>query len=342
STEIYPLRPLRGEALRSIIEGPARLADISVDEHLVTRLIDDAGSGEALPLLAFTLAQLADGVSRGGQLSPARYDQLGGMQGALTRHADTALADAVRASGLTEREVLAGLTRLATVDETGRRTRQRIRLTGLAEPLRVALQVFVDRHLLVSDADADGHGWLAVAHEALLTRWQPLATATADVIDALRTARTVEHATAEWNSVGRPEHYLWDDKRLTATLTTLGIVGDNGSRNPAAPSIVELDTGALAFLDATARRVHATKQRERRRRTRTITVLASLLILALIATGIAVWQQQSAISAQRVAIARQLVAQAEVARDTDPRTALQLGLAAQRIHPDQETQSSLV
>ena len=57
-----------------------------------------------------------------------------------------------------------------------------------------------------------------MAHEALLTGWRPLDTATADITVALRTARTVEQAAAEWNSAGRPEHYLWDDKRLTATL----------------------------------------------------------------------------------------------------------------------------
>jgi hypothetical protein len=42
-------------------------------------------------------------------LTQTHYDDLGGVRGALTRHADTALAEAVRASGLTEREVLAGL-----------------------------------------------------------------------------------------------------------------------------------------------------------------------------------------------------------------------------------------
>ena len=52
-----------------MIEGPARLADIRVDPELVARLVTDTDTGEALPLLAFTLAQLAEGVGRGGQLS---------------------------------------------------------------------------------------------------------------------------------------------------------------------------------------------------------------------------------------------------------------------------------
>ncbi|MGH8923010.1 MAG: TIR domain-containing protein, partial [Actinomycetes bacterium] len=61
-----PLRPLHREALRTVIEGPAQQAGIGVDADLMTRLVADTDSGEALPLLAFTLAQLADGIPRGG------------------------------------------------------------------------------------------------------------------------------------------------------------------------------------------------------------------------------------------------------------------------------------
>jgi hypothetical protein len=50
--------------------------------------------------------------------------------------------------------------------------------------------------------------WLTVAHEALITGWRPLDTATADITIALCTARTVEQAAADWNSASRPEHYL--------------------------------------------------------------------------------------------------------------------------------------
>ena len=56
-----------------------------------------------------------------------------------------------------------------------------------------------------------------------------------------------------------------------------------------------------------------------------------LLILALAAAGVAVIQQRAAQERQLVAIARQLIAQADAAQNTDPRTALQLGIAAQRI-----------
>ena len=58
-TRTQTLRPLRPEALRSIIEGPAERAGLSIDADLVTRLVADTGGGEALPLLAYALEQLA-------------------------------------------------------------------------------------------------------------------------------------------------------------------------------------------------------------------------------------------------------------------------------------------
>ncbi|MGH8967573.1 MAG: ATP-binding protein, partial [Actinomycetes bacterium] len=125
-TRVYPLRPLRREALRLVIEGPAQLVGIGVEAHLVARLVEDTDSGEALPLLAFTLAQLAEGVGRNGQLSTTRYEQLGGVQGALTRQADTALAEALTAGGRSSEEVVTGLLRLVTVDEQGHPTRWRV------------------------------------------------------------------------------------------------------------------------------------------------------------------------------------------------------------------------
>ncbi|HEV7452882.1 MAG TPA: hypothetical protein VGO16_16150 [Pseudonocardiaceae bacterium] len=144
SIETYLLGLLDGKVLRDVIEQPAKVARFRLEDGLAGALVADTGSGEALPLLAFTLRRLADGLPVGGTLTVERYRELGGVRGALTQHADTALAEAVRASGLTEREVLAGLTRLVTIDETGRRARRRIKLTSLAEPLRVALQIFVD------------------------------------------------------------------------------------------------------------------------------------------------------------------------------------------------------
>ncbi|MGH3853780.1 MAG: TIR domain-containing protein [Pseudonocardiaceae bacterium] len=340
--EAYVLAPLDPEMLREVIDQPAKVARLRLDDGLAAVLVADTGSGEALPLLAFTLRQLADGLPVGGTLSLSRYGDIGGVQGALARHADATLAEAVRASGLTESEVLAGLTRLVTVDETGRRARRRIRLTGLPEPLRVALQVFVERRLLLSDTDEVGQVWLTVAHEALLTEWRPLDTTTADIITALHTARAVEQAAAEWASAGRAEYYLWDNKRLTATLATLGMAGDGGHSNPAAPPAVELDEEAREFLDATSRRVRAAKEHERRRNTSIIAVLSTLLVLALIASIVAFQQRGTAQTQRDTAIFNQITGQADQLRSTDVSLAAQLDLTAYRMQPTPNLRTALI
>jgi conflict system STAND superfamily ATPase/TIR domain-containing protein len=177
SIDAYVLAPLDREMLREVVEQPAQVARLRLEPGLAAQLVADTGGGESLPLLAFTLRQLAEGLPIDGTLTLSRYHSLGGVQGALTRHADAVHAEAIKVSGLTEPEVVAGLTRLVDIDPTGRRVRRRIKLTALTEPLRSALGVFVDRRLLLSDTDNDGQVWLTVAHEALLTAWRPLDSA---------------------------------------------------------------------------------------------------------------------------------------------------------------------
>ncbi|MBV9143072.1 MAG: TIR domain-containing protein [Pseudonocardiales bacterium] len=338
--EASVLAPLEREALREVVEQPAQVARLRLDPGLATRLVADTGGGEALPLLAFILHQLAEGLPAGGTVSLSHYHDLGGVHGALTQHADAALAEAVRVSGLTEREVLAGLTHLVTVDENGRRARRRITLTSLPTPLRDALGVFVEHRLLLRDT-TEGRVWLAMAHEALLTWWPPLNTATAEIIAALRAARAVEQAATEWINSGRAEYFLWGDQRLTATLATLGMTSDD-SRDPAASSTIELDDQAREFLKATTQRVTATKERERHHRTRIIAVLSTLLLLTTAASILAFQQRSTAQTQRDTAIFNQITAQADRLRSTDVSLAAQLDLTAYRMHPTPDLRTTLI
>ncbi|MGH3815400.1 MAG: TIR domain-containing protein, partial [Pseudonocardiaceae bacterium] len=349
-TRTYTLRPLRREALRAVIERPAQLAGIDVEDGLVDRLVDDTDSGEALPLLAFTLAQLAEGVSRGGRLSSARYNQLGGVQGALTWQADAALTDAITAGGRSRVQVIAGLLRLVTVDEQGRPTRWRVHRAELPDHVVTELNAFVARRLLTTDAD-NGTAVIGVAHEAFLSAWSPLAEAIAENVSALRARRAVEHAATEWDGDGRARERLWGGGQLAGAVADIGarISAGNapppGQRGPARwlprrPRVLVTDQIALS---PTARDfLHTSIRRDRFRRRRGVGVLSVLLILTLIAAGLAVDQQSRAQERQRVATARQLVAQAGTLLGSDPRTALRLGVAAERIHPGGETRGGLL
>jgi Novel STAND NTPase 1/TIR domain len=173
-----PLRPLDAAALAVAVVWPARVAGIGVDDALVARMVADTGTGEALPLLAYALEQVAAGVARGGRLTSERYDQIGGVAAALSAQADAALADARTRTGRGDDEVIAGLLRLVTVDDTGRPARRRVAHGELPDPVRVELAAFVDRRLLATD-EVDGVASVGVTHEALFTAWPPLAGAVA-------------------------------------------------------------------------------------------------------------------------------------------------------------------
>ena len=228
---VHALEPLRREALRDVIEGPAQLAGIDIDEDLVARLVAETDSGEALPLLAYTLAQLADGLGRGGRLLVSRYDQLGGVQGALARQADAALADAMSATGRGREQVVKELLRLVTVDEQGRPTRWRVHRDELPQPVAAELAAFVTRRLLTTDRD-DGRVVVAVAHEAFLSAWPPLATAITAASTALRARRQIEQAAADWTDHGQPPERLWERGQLAATLADIGARLQAGYQRP--------------------------------------------------------------------------------------------------------------
>ena len=276
ATTIYPLRPLHREALRLVIEGPARLVGIDVEDYLVARLVEDTDTGEALPLLAFILAQLAKGVHCGGQLSTARYDELGGVQGALTRQADEALAAAVDTAGCGREQVIAGLLRLVTVDEQGRPTRWRLNRSELPDHVVAELEPFITRRLLITDTD-NGSVVVGVAHEAFLSAWAPLAQAITANASALRARRVVEQAAAEWNKDGRPSVRLWERGQLAAAVADTGAHLQGGDL---LTDRVELSPRARVFLWFSIRR-------DRYRRGRAVTVLSVLLVLAVVASGFA-------------------------------------------------------
>lgn len=314
--DVVPLRPLSRDMLRVVIEEPARLSGLSIDVELVDRLIADTGSGDALPLLAFTLEQLATG---GETLSSERYKNIGGVQGALVRHADATLAKAVTASGASAEQVLGALVRLASFEET----RRRVDLSSLPESLRTALGVFVDERLLIAE-----HNWVEVVHEALLTAWPPLHAAINEKRAALLAARSVELATSDWLTAEVPEHVLWDADRLAAALN--------------AESVADLSTEAKSFLDASRIKVRETRTRERRRRTRVIAALSVLVVLFAAASVFARVQWNNADDNQRVAVGRSLLSQAETLRQTEAGTSLRLGIGAMSINQSSEARAGLV
>jgi WD40 repeat protein len=332
--ELFGLRPVDRARLARLITEPARVAGISIDRGLVERIVADTASGEALPLLAFTMHQLAEGVDRGGTLSSDRYDQLGGVNGALARQADAAEARARENSGRTSRDVISSLLQLVTVDDYGNPTRRRQPLAALEPTVRRELDAFVDTRLVTTDDTGEG-ATIGVTHEAFLSAWAPLRDAIAETSAALRMRRDVEYIAKEWIAGGRSRRQLWERGQLAAALETLqariGYTGILGQRaRDLALARVTLNNDARRFLVASIRR-------DTLRRRRSTMILTGLLLVAVLAAAGAIVLRQQAQDQQRLAIARQLIAEARSAVAKDPRTALRLAVAAYSIHPSAET-----
>lgn len=347
-----------------MIEEPARVAGITVQPELVTRLVEDTDTGEALPLLAFTLAQLAADIGRGGRLSMARYDQLGGVQGALISQADRALADALEVNHRTRDQVISGLLRLVTVNEEGHPVRWLVARDELAAPVKAELEAFTAKRLLTADVQADGTVVLGVTHEAFLSAWPPLASAINAAAAALRARRAVELAAAEWDDAGRQSLLLWERGQLAAAVEGTGARRAARRSDSGLPEPRSTWTRLVRFRPYRRRVLHTDKVelsprardflnrsigRDRTRRWRATTILSVLLVLAIVGGAIAFVQQQEAQAQKRIAqqqlriaTARQLIAEAGPALDDDPFEALQLGIAAQGIEDNPETRASLV
>jgi len=366
----FPLRPLGRDMLRVVITEPARVAGLSVDPELVSRMVEETAGGEALPLLAFTLHELALNQTRGGWLSAVRYEELGGVRGALARRADAVLDEAVAAARLSREEILAGMAELATLDEAGRRTRRRIDFDELSSAgLRTAFQIFVDERLLSTPSDRLGGTAVGVVHEALLTAWLPLDAAIREREVALLAEGQVERAAASWArgsdgsagsaaggtaggmrggpTGGGQDDLLWGSDRLTAATTILW--GSYDRFRAGGEPVVNLNRLGRQFLAACNQRAETIARRERARRRRTTSVLSLLLALAITGAATTYWQgdrarsaQQQAEDAQRSAVARVLLTSADGARRTDQTLALRLAIAAGAIYSDPASQASLL
>ena len=289
--------PLGPGAYTRIIEGPARVAGVTLEPGLSERMVADTASGDAqtgdaLPLLAFTLRELWE-PHRG--LSLTGYNSLGGLVGSVRKAADGVLnARPLNPAQMADlRQAFLAMTR---INEQSQYCRRPALWSELPPNSLEILQRFVAARLLVSGKDT---GMVEVAHEALLRTWDTLKDWLDDNRAFLLWRQRLEASLAEYDSNGT----LLRDQQLQEAESW---------RASTAP-----ESRARQLIDASLR------ARKRQRFTRRVLAGAAVSVLAAFAGGS--WWQLQAI---RAAQAAQFEATHRALVSSDPFMSVVYGLAA--------------
>lgn len=202
-------------ALLEVIEKPAATTSITFAPRVVIGLVADTGSGDALPLLAYTLQALylRAQARSDDTITEDDYRALGGVSGILAARADKVAAEL--AADPAAAPVLPTLLKFVTLEE-GEATRRRVRRGMLTPAEHHVADAFIGERLL-SSAASEGGATIQVAHEALFRQWVPLRQAIEARNDDLRQRAQFERWAQDWDASGRRDSFLLrDDRLLTA------------------------------------------------------------------------------------------------------------------------------
>ena len=336
---LYLLGAMTSPDLRLAIEGPALQAGLRLEPGLVDLLLREVeGEPSALPMLSHVLRQTW-GRREGQTLTVAGYHATGGIQGAISRSAESLFRDLTQA----QRQVLRDLmVRLVGRDESGKPVRQRLlrRAVETDEDHRLLVQRLVSARLLSADGDT-----VEIAHEALAMAWPRLRSWLDDDVDGLRIVRHLTVAATSWDELGRPDSEVYRGVRRAAAQEW---------RERTRPSLSRVERD---FLDASDRlhaaEQEATESRVRRERTsnqRLRAVLAAVAVLLAVAIVAGALAKDAAVRADRqasaadeqalTADARRLGAEGLRAADLD--RSLLLSAAGVRLHDSVDTRTNLL
>ena len=206
---------LVGAELEEAIAKPAELQGYHLETGLLGAILQDVGQEKGcLPLLQFVLRELWEERDRQThQLTLAKYHELGGVIGALERHAEQLYQSFTQQQPKWVKRIFLKLVRTG---ENGKDTRQRqpkSKLLGIAgdnsanrEALSDALEKLIWGRLLVSDSE--GEDWIDLAHEALMGAWKRFAQWRKEDRELRRLIDRVEDALYEWQKEPKDENLM--------------------------------------------------------------------------------------------------------------------------------------
>ncbi|MEO8476883.1 MAG: adenylate/guanylate cyclase domain-containing protein [Actinomycetota bacterium] len=319
--------PMTAEEYRRAIEGPIRRAGLRIDpvlvDALVAEVVDEPGG---LPLLSTALFELWGHRER-RRIEMEAYVKTGGVKGAVARLAERAFNDLNETQQVVVRSVML---RLADVDGSGSAVRRRVPLAEFeAEEnpdIARVLDVLTGQRLITVS-----EGTVEVAHEALLREWPRLEEWLEEDRASRRHRRHLTTAAKEWQVGGLDTAELYRGARLASALDWT--TEHNLELN-------ELERRFLAESRSVAERESERQRRTNRRLRGLVTGIALVLVVALVAGGVALEQRGRAREAALGALSQSLGSQGV----NEPRLDRALLLAREAVNLDvsERTRSTLL
>lgn len=286
--DTLPVGPMNAESLARVIEGPAEKMGVDLERGLTQAMIEDAETGNALPLLAFTLRELYERYGGDGRLTADEYArQLGGLSGSVARAAE-AVFEAEPLTPEQAADLRLAFLAMVRVNAEGQYARQAARFGELPESARPAIERFAKARLLVFRGEGSERV-VEVAHEAIFRAWGRLKEWLEEDREFLLWRKRLEAAVEEWQRVGKHHSALLKGPALAE------------ARRLAEAHRRRLSPDETALVETSVRVAND----ERRRRQGVVAgVIAGLAIAAV--GGLWLWQgalraQRKAEDAERVA-----------------------------------------
>ncbi|MDH3247398.1 MAG: protein kinase [Acidimicrobiia bacterium] len=290
AVDVTPLAP--DELERAIVE-PARRVGVEFESGLVPRIAAETVSQPSpLPMLQYMLGELFDRRA-GNRMTVTDYEELGGLSGALAARAEAVFESGTASQKAAARRALGRMTDPSAAD-----LRRRVKVSDLGDDADVGwvLDRFGKARLLSFDRDpATREPTVEVAHEALLREWPRLVGWLAEDRELLLSLDATATAATAWVDAGRQPADLYRGARLERANELLAT---------GAERLRPLDFEFIEASNAAAVEARRLEQSRVTRLRRLVSGVAAALVIAVIAGGIAVVQQNRANDeAQRAEIA---------------------------------------
>jgi WD40 repeat protein len=299
------LGPMTREELDFAIRNPAEKIQLEFEPGLVRRILNDVGDEPGnLPLLEFVLKELWD-KRHGRLLLSETYDAIGGLQGAVATKADELFNGLSSAEQIVLQRVFL---RIVRPSESGLDTRRRAAFTELPPEGAELVVKLANERLLVTNQSASGlEQTVEVAHEALISNWATLRAWINEDREFLLWRQRLRGFLTEWERVEKHEDTLFRGPLLTEAQKWF----DQRSQ--------DLSDQERIFITAS----RELRERQRRRRAVALAGAAAATLILLVVLFV-MWR--AAEKQTRIALSRQIAAQALADLPKNPQRSLLLAV----------------